>query len=81
MGDFIVTCKNRDALLDILRGRLHFVFTKELFSLVDLVEAKEGALLPMLAKAALVFERHISKQCLVCFVFIFIFCFFLFENV
>ena len=67
MKNYLTLCRiaSKEKLLLILVSRQHFVDGALLYSLQDLIDIKNGFLLPFLETATSVFEEHI-KSCLLC---------------
>lgn len=63
LGEFVQTCKRREALLEFMEGSAYLLEDRYLFSLTDLVAACQGRLLPFLYKVMEQYLTHITKDC------------------
>eukprot|EP00727_Mastigamoeba_balamuthi_P011204 m51a1_g6706 hypothetical protein (872) ;mRNA; r:110428-114461 len=66
LGEFVESCKNRDALIAILGRRSHFLQSAVLYSLQDLIDVNDGLLVPFLLSAMEKLLVHITKTCHTC---------------
>jgi hypothetical protein len=64
MQGYIYTCKEKDNLVTILKGRVHLLEEKNLYSLQDLVEIHNNVFSAFLIRSIQKFAAHI-QTCMV----------------
>lgn len=61
MRDFVVTCREKDVLLKLVKNRMHLITDIDFYSLRDLVELAQGTFLDFVLGLAEAFIIHIKK--------------------
>ena len=68
MKKYLTLCRvaSEEKLLLHLVSRQHFVDGPNLYSVQDLLDVKNGVLLPFLQRIIAIFAEHIKKTCVLC---------------